>query len=222
MQPIPNAVQVGKAVTEMELATRAVAPRVSQADVDAAIRCVEYHVFPGTMLTVCVATLHNGYVVTGESACASPENFQRDIGERIARENAIRKVWPLLGFLLCERLHGNGHGQFPAENIARVCHEVNRAYCQALGDDSQPEWVNAPEWQRSSARMGVDLHMMGNFGPEASHVSWMRQKLAEGWKHGATKDADAKTHPCILPFDQLPRDQQAKDFIFRAVVHALR
>ena len=108
------------------------------------------------------------------------------------------------------------------EQIARVCHEVNRAYCESLGDMSQPAWEDAPEWQRSSARMGVDLHSMGNFGPEASHISWMNQKLDEGWKYGPVKDADKKEHPCIVPFADLPVAQQAKDFIFRAVVHALR
>jgi hypothetical protein len=108
------------------------------------------------------------------------------------------------------------------DRIARVCHEVNRAYCQALGDDTQPAWEDAPEWQRSSARMGVDLHTMGDFGPEASHASWMQQKLSEGWKYGPVKNPDAKEHPCIVPFADLPREQQAKDFIFRAVVHALR
>lgn len=108
------------------------------------------------------------------------------------------------------------------EIIARTCHEVNRAYCQALGDMSQPAWEDAPMWQRDSARLGVELHMRKNVGPEASHESWMAQKVAEGWVYGPVKDPEAKTHPCIVPFDQLPREQQAKDFIFRAVVHALR
>ena len=108
------------------------------------------------------------------------------------------------------------------EQIARVCHEVNRAYCEALGDMSQPAWEDAPMWQRDSARMGVDLHMSKNVGPEASHESWMAQKVAEGWVYGPTKDPEAKTHHCIVPFDMLPREQQAKDFIFRSVVHALR
>ena len=107
------------------------------------------------------------------------------------------------------------------EEIARVCHEVNRAYCQSLGDNSQPKWEDAPEWQRASARMGVDLHCMGDFGPEASHLSWMKQKLEENWVYGEVKDPEAKTHPCLVPFEQLPREQQAKDFIFRGVVHAL-
>jgi hypothetical protein len=106
--------------------------------------------------------------------------------------------------------------------IAKVCHEVNRAYCQSLGDDSQPAWADAPEWQRSSARMGVDLHTMGDFGPESSHISWMKQKLDDGWKYGPVKDPEKKEHPCIVPFANLPREQQSKDFIFRSVVHALR
>ena len=108
------------------------------------------------------------------------------------------------------------------EEIARACHEVNRAYCQALGDTSQPAWEDAPEWQRASARLGVELHMSGDHGPEASHESWMEQKLAEGWKFGPVKNPERKEHPCIVPFDALPREQQAKDFLFRAVVHAMK
>jgi hypothetical protein len=108
------------------------------------------------------------------------------------------------------------------EDIARVCHEVNRAYCESMGDFTHLSWDDAPEWQRASARMGVDLHTMGNFGPEASHASWMRQKVDDGWVYGAYKDVESKRHPCIMPFADLPREQQAKDFIFRAVVHALR
>jgi hypothetical protein len=106
--------------------------------------------------------------------------------------------------------------------IARVCHEVNRAYCEALGDTSQVPYDDAPEWQRASARMGVDLHFMGEFGPEASHVSWMNQNLNEGWTYGPVKDAEKKEHPCMVPFADLPKEQQAKDYIFRAVVHALK
>lgn len=108
------------------------------------------------------------------------------------------------------------------EQIAKVCHEVNRAYCQALGDNSQPAWEDAPEWQKESAVKGVALHMEQDVGPEASHESWMKQKLEDGWTFGSVKDPEKKTHPCILPFNGLPRDQQAKDYIFRAVVHALR
>lgn len=109
------------------------------------------------------------------------------------------------------------------EKIAKVCHEVNRAYCISQGDFSQPTWDTSPEWQKSSAMMGVELHYNNpDAGPAASHRSWMQQKLDEGWKVGPVKDADAKTHPCIVPFELLPVAQQAKDFIFCEIVHQLK
>lgn len=110
----------------------------------------------------------------------------------------------------------------PRAEIARVAHEVNRAYCQALGDQSQPNWVDAPQWQKESALVGVNLHCDNpNAGAEASHKSWMAQKEAEGWTYGPEKRPDLKQHHCMVPFDQLPREQQAKDYLFRGVVHAL-
>lgn len=108
-------------------------------------------------------------------------------------------------------------------DIARAAHEVNKAYCEALGDTSQQPWEDAPEWQRQSALTGVKLHIQNpDAGAQASHVSWMNEKVADGWTWGPEKRPDIKQHPCIVPFDQLPVNQQAKDFIFRGVVHALR
>lgn len=62
---------------------------------------------PLELLTFCVLVLQNGFTVTGESACASPENFDAEIGRKIARANAINKVWPLMGYELKERLSTN-------------------------------------------------------------------------------------------------------------------
>lgn len=81
------------------------APRVTPEHITARIRNVQYHVFPGSMLTVCCITLQNGFTVTGTSACASPENFNEEIGQKIALENARREIWPLEGYLLREHLH---------------------------------------------------------------------------------------------------------------------
>lgn len=81
------------------------APRVTPDRITACIRNVQYHVFPGSMLTVCCITLQNGFTVTGTSACASPENFNEELGQRIALENARREIWPLEGYLLKEALH---------------------------------------------------------------------------------------------------------------------
>ena len=80
------------------------AARVTPETVDATITGEDYHVFPGTTLTVCCLTLRNGFTVTGESACASPENFDAEIGRRIARENAVQKIWPLMGYELRSKL----------------------------------------------------------------------------------------------------------------------
>lgn len=106
--------------------------------------------------------------------------------------------------------------------IARVCHEVNRAYCQALGDESQVPWYEAPDWQRQSCRDGVAYHLSHPGGcPEDSHINWCEHKKREGWIYGPEKDEEAKTHPCLVPYDELPVDQRAKDHIFVAIVREL-
>lgn len=108
------------------------------------------------------------------------------------------------------------------QSIAMVAHEVNRAYCQSLGDDSQPAWEDAPQWQRESAWHGVVFHLENpDAGPDASHINWAKQKLANGWKYGEVKDPEAKTHPCLVKFNELPPEQQAKDYLFRSVVHSM-
>lgn len=109
------------------------------------------------------------------------------------------------------------------EQIAQVAHEINKAYCQALGDDSQLQWEFAPDWQQQSAINGVNFHLENpEAGADSSHNSWMKEKVDTGWVYGEVKDAEAKTHPCVVPFNQLPKEQQAKDFLFRQVVHSLK
>lgn len=107
------------------------------------------------------------------------------------------------------------------EKIAKICHEINRVYCLSLGDNSQASWADAPQWQKDSAIAGVKLHKSGDYGPEVSHESWMQQKINDGWVYGENKNSEAKTHPCIVAFEDLPVEQQAKDFIFAAVVKQL-
>jgi hypothetical protein len=112
----------------------AVAPRVTPADIETSIASEHYFTagegcfgewishgaaggvqevpLPLTLLTFCVLVLRNGFTVTGESACASPENFNAEIGRKVARENAVNKIWPLLGYELKSKLTAaQGHGQ---------------------------------------------------------------------------------------------------------------
>ncbi len=106
------------------------APRITPADIEANIASesyftaadgvmgaskrgesllAEYVTAPGlplSLLTFCVLVLKNGFTVTGESACASPENFDAEVGRKIARANAIQKIWPLMGYALRNKLSG--------------------------------------------------------------------------------------------------------------------
>ena len=104
------------------------------------------------------------------------------------------------------------------EYLAGLCHEVNRAYCESIGDNSQPNWEDAPTWQKESAILGVKFHLEADRKPEDSHVSWMNQKLSEGWTYGAIKDPEAKTHPCIVPYNELPAEQRTKDYLLKGIV----
>ena len=108
------------------------------------------------------------------------------------------------------------------EQIARICHEVNRAYCNSIGDTSQPSWEDAPDWQKASAVNGVEFHLNNDTTPEQSHENWMREKEADGWVYGPTKDPEKKEHPCMVPYDQLPLEQRTKDYLFKAIVDCFK
>lgn len=294
------------------------APRLTPEAIDAVIAKEEFYVFENSCLTICCLTLANGFTVSGESACASPENFDAEIGRKIAKENARNKIWMLEGYLLKQRLatgegvnclkaaidtpvHNNKTGlpkwrsiktvygakiedmlispgggactlsfegdvrvitvsmayinkhtpkiggyyvlyengyeswspadAFEAGNvpfelhvdmIARVSHEINAAYCRAIGDYSQVSWDEAPLWQQDSARNGVLFHLDNpDASLSASHDSWYAEKEADGWIYGDVKDPDLKEHPCMLAYEELPAEQRAKDYLFKQTVQSL-
>ena len=87
------------------------APRVTPVDIDACIASESYHVFEGTNMTVCCLILTNGFPVTGESCCVSKENFNAELGRKIARNNARDKIWLLEGYLLKDRLYRHSIGE---------------------------------------------------------------------------------------------------------------
>ncbi len=107
------------------------------------------------------------------------------------------------------------------EKIARVCHEANRAHCINMGDYSQVEWDDADDWQKESAQAGVvNIFMNPKTEPGDGHQVWMDKKIADGWVYGEVKDAEKKTHPSLLPFEKLSKDEQLKDVLFVLIVRA--
>lgn len=107
--------------------------------------------------------------------------------------------------------------------IAMLCHSINAAYCQSLGDESQLAWEDTLDSQQQSLIAGVEMHLANpQATPEQSHESWYKQKEAEGWIYGEVKDLEKKEHPCFLPYDELPLEQKAKDYLFRATVHLMK
>ena len=108
------------------------------------------------------------------------------------------------------------------EQIAMVCHEANRTLCDLSGDYSQVGWNSAPEWQKASAIKGVEAFLANPaITPEQLHMKWLETKLEDGWVFGEVKDANKKTHPCMLAYHELPAEQKRKDSLFRAICQAL-
>ena len=110
-----------------------------------------------------------------------------------------------------------------ALSIAIKCHELNKAYCEAIGDNSQVSWANAEQWQRDSAINGVNYHAdiiaKGiDVTPEQSHQNWFAEKERTGWKYGKVKDVVKKEHPCFVNYWELPLEQRIKDILFKQCV----
>jgi hypothetical protein len=110
---------------------------------------------------------------------------------------------------------------FTADQIAHVVHEANRVLQRITGDAVlSRSWWEAPQVQREGLVHGVQKALEGAT-PEELHEEWVRYRAARGWKYGRLKDEHARTHPCMVPFDQLPPEQQMKDRLFHAIVHTL-
>jgi hypothetical protein len=158
-------------------------------------------------------TNHN--LSQGETSCGSFSSFQTH-DATLASNPAASVGGDITGTFTITK---GSNVTYEINDIAAICHSVNKAYCEAYGDFSQPHWDDAPDWQRESARAGVQFILDNpDAGATAQHDTWMALKIADGWTYGETKDAEAKTHPCLVPFDQLPKEQQVKDFLFRGVV----
>jgi hypothetical protein len=108
--------------------------------------------------------------------------------------------------------------------VAELCHTVMRTYNIQLGRTT-PEWFAAPDWMQAYFIAGVSYVLSGlrkgiHIAPWDIHNVWVRHKLDQGWTYGEKKDQEAKTHPLLVLFDQLPKDEQRKDFLFVGIVEA--
>lgn len=109
---------------------------------------------------------------------------------------------------------------YTTEQIARVCHEANRALQIINGDVVNPGWDELDEDMRQGAIHGVRVVQEGN-DPQELHRQWAMVREAQGWVYGPVKDPEKKTHPDLVPYDQLPPDQKIKDHLFHGIVTAL-
>lgn len=108
------------------------------------------------------------------------------------------------------------------EPVARVVHEAVRAWARAAGDASIKAWGQAPKWQREATREAIAFRLDNPGAPaSAQHDQWMAEKKAAGWKRGKTKNAAKKTHPLLVPYEELPEFERRKDALVGAVIDAL-
>lgn len=109
-----------------------------------------------------------------------------------------------------------------ALQIAKICHEANAAYCREIGDHTQKPWEEAELWQREASLQSVEFLLNKPESRDAVlHNKWLDDKTSTGWIWGEVKDSAAKTHPCLVGFEALPKEQQLKDKLFIAIVRSL-
>lgn len=108
------------------------------------------------------------------------------------------------------------------QHIAQIVHATMVAFAKSIGQPGMPAWDDAPDWMQKATLEGVAYRLANPDAPDsAQHTQWMEEKRAAGWTYGAEKDESKKTHPMMIPYDQLPEEEKRKDALFSTVVRTL-
>jgi DNA-binding transcriptional MerR regulator len=131
--------------------------------------------------------------------------------------------WDMTSLRAQLRRHSLGENDVTAEDIARIVHAANRELQIVQGDPApSPPWDEAPDYQARQATAGVQEVLRDpGLTAERSHELWVARMRDDGWTYGEIKDPVQRTHPTMLPFPELPSEQQLKDRLFIAIVRAL-
>jgi len=107
----------------------------------------------------------------------------------------------------------------PLALVAKLAHEVNRAYREAIGEEPGPKWEELDAETQRSTQNGVIYRIAHpESTPRAMHANWSQLRIDCGWKYGPEKNIEKKEHPCLVPYAELPEAQRVKDNLFMAVV----
>jgi len=149
---------------------------------------------PLQLLTFCVLILQNGFTVTGESACASPENFNAELGRKIARANAVAKIWPLEGYLLKQRLHDETTNRYTEEGASKV--KVHNANDRALNVETlQGGSLVGKHTLYAQERSTFEVPTGGAlFIADASHHAFVAEPPPADGSRSEPADEQATTH----------------------------
>ena len=106
--------------------------------------------------------------------------------------------------------------------IAKIARNIDRMYCASINDTIPEMWERCTESEKDKTLRGISYHLQNDLSPEDSHMNWVKQKIAEGWCYDMNYDPVLKLSPHLIPYNQLPVEQRAKDHIFRALVRGLK
>lgn len=98
------------------------------------------------------------------------------------------------------------------QQIAKICHDANKSLCESQGDFSQKSWDDAFNFKLKNP----------DTTPEGQHIAWCKDKYSDGWSWGPYKKPEIKEHPCLIDYEKLPAEQQAKDHLFAGIVTSLK